>query len=99
MLAVATLVQMLFGELYPKNLAIANAEPMARWLARSTLIYLAVFGWLIGLFDKASEALLKAVGIEPVHDKEHSATARDLEHIVAESGEYIVRARSFAAGD
>ena len=42
---------------------------------------------LIGLFDKASEALLKLVGIEPVHDKEHSATARDLEHIVAESGE------------
>lgn len=83
----STVVQMIFGELVPKNLAIAKPEPVARWLARSTTIYLAVFGWLIGLFDKASEALLKAVGIEPVHDKEHSATARDLEHIVAESGE------------
>ena len=83
----STVVQMLFGELVPKNLAIAKPEPVARWLARSTAIYLAVFGWIIGLFDKASEALLKAVGIEPVHDKEHSATARDLEHIVAESGE------------
>ena len=83
----STVVQMLFGELVPKNLAIAKPEPVARWLARSTTLYLALFGWLIGLFDKASEALLKAVGIEPVHDKEHSATARDLEHIVAESGE------------
>lgn len=83
----STVVQMIFGELVPKNLAIAKPEPVARWLARSTTIYLAVFGWLIGLFDKASEALLKAVGIEPVHDKEHSATARDLEHIVAESSE------------
>lgn len=83
----STVVQMLFGELVPKNLAIAKPEPVARWLARSTSIYLALFGWLIGLFDKASEALLKAVGIEPVHDREHSATARDLEHIVAESGE------------
>ncbi|MCT2060930.1 MULTISPECIES: hemolysin family protein [Dietzia] len=83
----STVVQMIFGELVPKNLAIARPEPVARWLARSTAIYLAVFGWLIGLFDKASVALLKAVGIEPVHDKEHSATARDLEHIVAESGE------------
>lgn len=83
----STVVQMIFGELVPKNLAIAKPEPVSRWLARSTSIYLAVFGWLIGLFDKASEALLRLVGIEPVHDKEHSATARDLEHIVAESGE------------
>src|SRR5699024_7307688 len=77
----------IFGELVPKNLAIARPEPVSRWLARSTTIYLAVFGWLIGLFDKASQVLLRAVGIEPVQDKEHSATARDLEHIVAESGE------------
>lgn len=83
----STVVQMIFGELVPKNLAIARPEPVSRWLARSTTIYLAVFGWLIGLFDKASALLLKAVGIEPVHDKEHSATARDLEHIVAESSE------------
>ena len=83
----STVVQMIFGELVPKNLAIAKPEPVSRWLARSTTFYLAMFGWLIGLFDKASEGLLKAVGIEPVHDKEHSATARDLEHIVAESSE------------
>lgn len=82
----STVVQMLFGELVPKNLAIARPEPVSRWLARSTTVYLAVFGWLIGLFDTASALLLKAVGIEPVQDKEHSATARDLEHIVAEIG-------------
>lgn len=29
--------------------------------------------------------LLKALRIEPVHDVEHSATPRDLEHIVADS--------------
>ena len=33
----STLVQMLFGELFPKNLAIARPEPVARWLARSTV--------------------------------------------------------------
>ena len=43
----ATLVQMLFGELVPKNLAIARPEPLARWLSRSTLLYLTLFGWLI----------------------------------------------------
>lgn len=86
-LVLSTLVQMIFGELFPKNLAIARPEPLARWLSRSTVVYLAVFGWLIWIFDQSSNLLLKALRIEPVHDVEHSATARDLEHIVAESRE------------
>lgn len=65
-LLVATVVQMIFGELYPKNLAIANAEPLARGLARSTLAYLSVFGWLISFFDKAANLFLRALRIEPV---------------------------------
>lgn len=84
-LVVATGVQMIFGELYPKNLAIANAEPMARWMARSTLIYLAIFGWLISFFDKAANALLRAVGITPIHDLDATATAQDLERILSDS--------------
>jgi len=48
-------------------------------------VYLKVFGWLIRLFDQSSNLLLKALRIEPVHDVEHSATPRDLEHIVAAS--------------
>ena len=83
--AFSTLVQMLFGELFPKNLAIARPEPVARRLALSTTVYLKLFGWLIWLFDQSSNLLLRALRIEPVHDVEHSATARDLEHIVAES--------------
>jgi CBS domain containing-hemolysin-like protein len=84
-LAVATVVQMVFGELFPKNLAIARPEPVALALALSTSIYLAAFGWLIRLFDAASNALLKALRIEPVHDVEHAATPRDLEAIIDES--------------
>lgn len=81
----STVVQMVFGELVPKNLAIARPESVARWLALSTTVYLKIFGWLIRLFDASSNLLLKALRIEPVHDVEHSATPRDLEHIVAES--------------
>ncbi|MFE6921209.1 hemolysin family protein [Nocardia sp. NPDC057663] len=83
----STLVQMLFGELFPKNLAIARPEPVARRLARSTTAYLRVFGWLIWLFDQSANVLLRVLRIEPVHDVEHSATPRDLEHIVAASRE------------
>jgi len=84
-LLLSTFLQMIFGELFPKNLAIARPEPVAVALARSTTIYLRLFGWLIRVFDGASNLLLKAVRIEPVHDVEHSATVRDLEHIVADS--------------
>ncbi|MCP2235288.1 hemolysin family protein [Prauserella halophila] len=84
-LVLSTLVQMLVGELFPKNLAIAAPERFALWLAGSTTLYLTLFGWLIRIFDAASNALLRLLRIEPVHDVEHSATARDLEHIVADS--------------
>jgi len=81
----ATVVQMVFGELFPKNLAIARPEPVVRALALSTSIYLLAFGWLIQIFDAASNLLLKALRIEPVHDVEHAANPRDLEAIIGES--------------
>lgn len=84
-LALATIIQMIFGELYPKNLAISNPEPLARGLARSTLIYLTAFGWLIGFFDKSANLLLRALRIEPVHDLDVSASAVDLPRIIADS--------------
>ncbi|WP_185984348.1 hemolysin family protein [Aureimonas mangrovi] len=86
-LAAATIIQMIFGELYPKNLAISNPEPLARGLAGSTLVYLTVFGWLIGLFDKSANLLLKALRIEPVHDLDVSASAGDLPRIIEDSRE------------
>lgn len=84
-LTFSTFVQMLLGELFPKNLAIARPEPVAVRLARSTGMYLTVFGWLIAIFDKSSNLLLRLLRIDPVHDVEHSATLRDLAHIVAAS--------------
>ena len=84
-LVVATIIQMIFGELYPKNLAISDPEPLARRLAGSTLFYMTVFGWLISFFDKSANLLLRALRIEPVHDLDVSASAADLPHIIADS--------------
>lgn len=86
-LLLSTFVQMLFGELFPKNLAISRPEPVAVWLAGSTLLYLRLLGWLIAFFDKSSNALLRLFGMEPVHDVDQAASRRDLEHIVSESRE------------
>lgn len=81
----ATGVQMIFGELYPKNLAISNSEPMAKVLASSTLIYLKVMGWLISFFDMSANVLLRLLRIEPVHDIDVSASREDLPRIIADS--------------
>ncbi|MBO4209800.1 hemolysin family protein [Micromonospora echinofusca] len=86
-LIIATVVQMVLGELAPKNLAIARAEALARALSRSTLIYLAVAGPVIRLFDRAAVRLLRRVGIEPIEELPSGATAKDLEQIIAESRE------------
>jgi CBS domain containing-hemolysin-like protein len=84
-LVIASVVQMIFGELFPKNLAIAAPTQLSRSLAASTLVYLASFGWLISFFDKASNALLRLIKVEPVHDFDSSASAEDLEYIVEDS--------------
>jgi CBS domain containing-hemolysin-like protein len=81
----STVVQMVLGELAPKNLAIARAEGVAKALSRSTLIYRAVTAPVISFFDGASNRLLRLVGIEPVQELAEGATAEDLEQIIAEA--------------
>jgi CBS domain containing-hemolysin-like protein len=84
-LLIATVVQMVLGELAPKNLAIARAEGVAKRLAPSTLMYLTVFGPVIRLFDLAAAKLLRRLGIEPIEELPEGATEEDLEQIIAES--------------
>jgi magnesium and cobalt exporter, CNNM family len=84
-LVFSTVLQMVVGELAPKNLAIARPVPLARALSRSTVVYLAVAGPLIRLFDSASNRLLRSVGIEPVEELAPGATTEDLEHVIDES--------------
>lgn len=82
---VATVIQMVLGELAPKNLGIAKPEPVAKFLARSTLMYLTIAGPVIKLFDSAATGLLRRLGVEPVEEVEHGATPEELSRIIAES--------------
>ncbi|MEV0563261.1 hemolysin family protein [Dactylosporangium sp. NPDC050588] len=84
-LLTATVVQMVLGELGPKNWAIARPEALARALARLTLVYLAAAGPVIRMFDAAANRLLRRVGIEPIEELPEGATPEDLERIIAES--------------
>lgn len=84
-LAVSTVVQMIFGELFPKNYTIAAPYKSALALARPTNIYLLLFGWLIRFFDWSSNSLLKLLKIKPVEDVDSTADREDLEHVLEDS--------------
>ncbi|WP_229693005.1 hemolysin family protein [Lentzea pudingi] len=86
-LTFATVVQMVLGELLPKNLAIARPEQLALALSSSTLVYLKIAGPVIRLFDAAANRLLRAVGIEPVEELPQGATPEDFRQIVEDAGE------------
>ncbi|MFE0794913.1 hemolysin family protein [Streptomyces mutabilis] len=83
----ATVVQMVLGELAPKNLAIAVPERLAKSLASSTLAYLKVVGPVVRVFDGAANKLLRKAGIEPVEELHHGATLEELGHLIGESHE------------
>jgi len=89
----ATIAQMVFGELAPKNLAIAKPEPVARAVAGSTLLFMNVAGPVIRLFDGSANRLLKLFGIEPVEELHGAVSTEELDLIVdssAESGHLTV---------
>ncbi|MFF3328953.1 hemolysin family protein [Streptomyces sp. NPDC002888] len=83
----ATVVQMVLGELAPKNLAIAVPERLAKALAASTLAYLGIVGPVVHVFDGTANRLLRKVGIEPVEELHHGATLEELGHLIGESHE------------
>ncbi|MDG4856698.1 hemolysin family protein [Streptomyces sp. T-3] len=84
---VATVLQMVLGELAPKNLALAVPERLAKSLAASTLAYLKVVGPIVHVFDSVANRLLRKVGIEPVEELHHGATLEELGHLIGESHE------------
>jgi CBS domain containing-hemolysin-like protein len=79
---IANAIQMIIGELGPKNLAIARTEALALFLAAPTRAYLTVAGPVIRLFDTASVRLLRLLGVHAVEELEHSATPEDLHRII-----------------
>jgi CBS domain containing-hemolysin-like protein len=84
----ATVIQMVLGELGPKNLALAVPERLAKSLASSTLAYLKIAGPVVHVFDSVANKLLRKVGIEPAEELHHGATLEELGRLIDESHEH-----------
>ncbi|WP_328368623.1 hemolysin family protein [Micromonospora zamorensis] len=77
-LALATLISMLFGELVPKNAALARPMPAALATAGPMHTFSRTFGWLIRGLNGSANRLVRALGVEP---QEELASARSPEEL------------------
>ncbi|WP_328341568.1 hemolysin family protein [Micromonospora sp. NBC_00421] len=77
-LALATLLSMLFGELVPKNLALARPMPAALATAGPMRAFSRAFGWLIRGLNNSANRLVRQLGVEP---QEELASARSPEEL------------------
>ncbi len=81
-LVLATGIQMVLGELAPKNLAIARPEQTARLVAPLQLGFSAAVRPLIAGLNGAANAVVKGLGIEPKEELDSVHTAEELELVV-----------------
>lgn len=79
-LLLVTSVTMVFGELVPKNLAIAKPMATARAVQGFQRGFTRSIAWVIRFFNGVSNAILRAIGIEP---QEELASARSGEELTA----------------
>jgi CBS domain containing-hemolysin-like protein len=77
-LIVATLLSMLFGELVPKNAALARPMRAALATAAPLRTFAKLFKWLIAALNGAANWLVRRIGIEP---QEELASARSPEEL------------------
>src|SRR5262245_8333710 len=77
-LLLATLLSMLFGELVPKNAAIARPMREARVTAGPQRVSSKAFGWLIRLLNGSANWIVRRLGVEP---QEELASARSPEEL------------------
>ena len=106
-LVVATVLQMVVGELIPKNLAIARPMQVARAVATPQRISTALLRPLIAVCNGAANRVVRLLGIEPQEELRSARSAEELGSLVRTSGESgslspqtaSMLARSLAFGD
>ena len=85
--ALVTVGSMVIGELIPKNIAIARAERVSLAIGRPMLVYAAVFGPVFRVLNRAANATVAKMHIEPQEELGSVRTLEELELLIRSSGE------------
>ena len=84
-LVAATSLSMVFGELVPKNLAVAHPLPTARVVAGPQLLFSKIFGLAIRLTNGTANGILRRLGIEPAEGLGSARSPKELASLVRSS--------------
>ncbi|MET9630523.1 hemolysin family protein [Lentzea sp. NPDC006480] len=106
-LAIATALSMIFGELVPKNLAIARPLETARLVVGIQAAFSTVFRWLINWMNNSANWLVRRLGVEPVEELASARSPEELGALVRTSAEHgtldqstaVLLGRSLRFGD
>ncbi|KAA9393964.1 HlyC/CorC family transporter [Kocuria coralli] len=82
-----TFTQMVFGELVPKNWAIAEPLKVARLVVRPQNLFMVLLGWLVHILNSSANAILRLLGFDPREEVANARTAEELAAVVSRSGE------------
>jgi CBS domain containing-hemolysin-like protein len=86
-LVLATAFTMVFGELVPKNLAIARPLQTTRAVQGFQRGFTTATGVLVRFFNSNANAILRRLGIEPQEELASARSAEELASLVRRSGE------------
>lgn len=81
----ATTLSMVFGEMVPKNLAIARALPTARVVSGYHNRFSHTFGWLINALNNSANWIVRRFGTEPQEELRSARSPQELGSIVRSS--------------
>jgi CBS domain containing-hemolysin-like protein len=84
-LVLATTLSMVFGELVPKNLAIADPLRTARAVVWLQSGFAHAFRWLISGLNHAADAVVRRLGVEPAAELRSARSPRELSSLVRSS--------------
>lgn len=85
-LAIATGTQMIFGELAPKNWAIAEPLRVGRAVVGAQRAFTTAAGPLIRFLNGSANRILRAMGIEPTEELASARSPQELASLVTRSG-------------
>jgi CBS domain containing-hemolysin-like protein len=86
-LVIATVTQMVVGELIPKTVAIAKPRPVAYLLAGPMVLVSRILGPMITFLNGAANRTVRRLGIEPKEELASVRSLEELELLIKSSGE------------
>ncbi|MGQ3328245.1 MULTISPECIES: hemolysin family protein [Halorubrum] len=85
--SVITFLHVVFGELAPKTIAIAQAERVAMLLAPPMKVSYYLFSPGIVVFNGAANAFTRMLGVPPASETDETMEEREIRRVLARSGE------------